>query len=137
MIAPIGSLDGSPPLSQAEGPAKAGTSAEVGEREKLRKAALDFEEVLVRQMLAPLEESLSRSMGGGQGSTPMVSAMVLDQLAAKVNEGGGLGFARVIEEALDRAAGRGREPGGPDKSESRQPITLGGPLLPPKGRVNE
>ncbi len=64
-----------------------------------RKVALQFEEILVRQLLEPLEKSLSKSMGG-DGATPMIGGMIISGLSQSISEGGGLGLARVIEEAL-------------------------------------
>lgn len=79
--------------------------------EKLRKTALEFEAVLVRQMLGPLEKSLTAGMGGSS-STPMVGSMVLESLSRAIADGGGLGLADVIEQALSAAASKEGPPGG-------------------------
>lgn len=80
--------------------------------EKLRKTALEFEAVLVRQMLGPLEKSLTAGMGGSSSSTPMVGSMVLESLSRAIADGGGLGLADVIEQALSAAASKEGPPGG-------------------------
>jgi|GEM_PF-1946966 len=93
------------PRALAKGPAVALTP-EQKEAERIRGVALDFEEVLVKQMLAPLAESMSKAQGAGaEQASPMVGSMVLDSLSRSIRDGGGLGFAEVIEEAL-----RGRSP---------------------------
>ncbi|MCH2108738.1 MAG: hypothetical protein MK135_05380 [Polyangiaceae bacterium] len=80
-------------------PAGSPTQSGKSEAEKTHSAALQFEAIIVRQMLKPLEKSLSASMGEG-GQSPMVGAFVVDALSKGISEGGGLGFASVIEEAL-------------------------------------
>lgn len=72
---------------------------------KTREAALEFESILVRQMLGPLEKSLTAGIGGGGASAPMVGSMVLESLSRSIAEGGGLGLADVIERALSAASG--------------------------------
>lgn len=66
---------------------------------KLREAAKQFEQVLVKQMLKPLEESLSKAMGT-ESANPMIGSLVLDTVSDSISKGGGLGFADVIEQAL-------------------------------------
>jgi peptidoglycan hydrolase FlgJ len=64
----------------------------------VREAAMQFEGILVRQMLAPLEKSLTAGSGGG--SSPMVGGMVMESLSQGILAGGGLGLADIVEEAL-------------------------------------
>lgn len=72
--------------------------------ESARKAALEFESILVRQMLGPLEKSLTSGIGGGSASSPMVGSMILESLSRSIAEGGGLGLADVIEQAFTAAS---------------------------------
>ncbi len=83
-----------------------GASLDKLSNEKLRKTALEFEAVLVRQMLGPLEKSLTSGIGGGGSNTPMVGSMVLESLSRAIADGGGLGLAEVIEQALAAAASK-------------------------------
>lgn len=80
--------------------ASAKEPARSAEQEKIREAALQFEQIMVRQLLQPLEKSLSKSMGGEGSSSPMIGGMLLNSLSESVTNGGGLGLASVIEEAL-------------------------------------
>ena len=66
---------------------------------KIREAAKQFEEVLVKQMLKPLEESLSKAMGT-ESANPMIGSLVLDAVSSSITKGGGLGFADLVEQAL-------------------------------------
>lgn len=69
----------------------------------LAEAAKQFEGILVRQMLAPLEKSLTAGAGGS--NVPMVGGMIMETLSQSIIGGGGLGFSEVIEAALRGAAG--------------------------------
>jgi len=89
-----------------------GSEADSGvDLEKTRKAAREFEGILIRQMLQPLEKSLMAGTGGG-GNVPMVGGMVLESLSQSIVSGGGLGLAEVIETAL---RGRTEPTHGPEK----------------------
>ncbi len=70
---------------------------------KTKEAALQFEQIMIRQMLEPMEKSLSQSFGGGSNS-PMVGGMIMSSLSQSISDGGGLGLADVIEEALRSAS---------------------------------
>ncbi len=80
-------------------------SQKVDGDKKIREAAKQFEEVLVKQMLKPLEESLSKAMGT-ESANPMIGSLVLDAVSSSITKGGGLGFADLVEQAL-----RSRLPG--------------------------
>jgi Rod binding domain-containing protein len=64
--------------------------------EKLRRAATEFESLLVKQLLK------AANMGGSSGSekTSAYADMSVDALASAVERGGGLGLAKRIEEAI-------------------------------------
>lgn len=83
-----------------KGASRVDESSQNKELERLRKAASDFETILIRQMLAPLEKSMTQAMGGAGGASPMVGSMVLESLSQSIAAGGGLGFASIIEEAM-------------------------------------
>ncbi len=104
MIAPLSS----PHVSQhteLQRPLVAQTrQKELGEKQgsleqKTKEAALQFEQIMIRQLLEPMEKSLSKSFGGGSNS-PMIGGMILSSLSQSITDGGGLGLAHVIEEAL-------------------------------------
>lgn len=67
---------------------------------KVREAALNFEGIMVRQLLQPLEKSLAGGMGGEGGASPMVGGMIVNSLSQSIIDGGGLGLADIIEESL-------------------------------------
>ena len=79
----------------------------------LAQAAQQFEGILIRQMLAPLEKSLSAAAGGG--NVPMVGGMVIETLGQGIVQGGGLGLADMIEAALRAAAAGAPEGSGGTK----------------------
>jgi|GEM_PF-3421862 len=66
---------------------------------KSHEAALQFEGILVRELLAPLEKSLSKGMGD-QSASPMIGGMIVNSLGQSIIDGGGLGLAAVIEESM-------------------------------------
>lgn len=61
--------------------------------QKLRKAAGDFESLLVKQMLKEAKMGGSQKEGG-------YADMAVDAMASAVEKGGGLGLARSIERAI-------------------------------------
>ena len=70
----------------------------------IKKAASQFEAIILRQMLAPSMESMmsgglsgSKESGGGGG---MYGYMLTDTLANSLSQGGGLGLARMLEKQL-------------------------------------
>jgi Rod binding domain-containing protein len=68
-----------------------GTSDARGE--KLKKAAMEFESLLVKQML-------QQSKIAGDEKANGYSDMAVDAMTSAVEKGGGLGLARRIEEAI-------------------------------------
>jgi flagellar protein FlgJ len=81
-----------PPAGKAKG-AAAGTSA--ADR---RKAAAQFEAILVRQLLS---QSVGSMMGGtGHTAGLMYGDMMTDVLAQKISSGRGLGLAEMINKQL-------------------------------------
>ena len=68
------------------------------------KVAHEFEALLVRQLVA------SAKLGGKEGERGY-GAMAVDALSTGVMQGGGLGLARQLEDALSRALGE-RKPRG-------------------------
>lgn len=75
-------------------------SADAKADAKVREAALQFEGIMVRQLLQPLEKSLAGGMGGEGGASPMVGGMIVNSLSQSIIDGGGLGLADIIEESL-------------------------------------
>ena len=75
-------------------------SAEAKADAKVREAALQFEGILVRELLQPLEESLAGGIAGEGASSPMIGGMIVNSLGQSITDGGGLGLAAVIEKSL-------------------------------------
>ena len=69
----------------------------------IKKAASQFEAIILRQLLAPsIEPMMSGGLGGSQGSGGggMYGYMLTDTLANSLSQGGGLGLARMLEKQL-------------------------------------
>jgi len=68
----------------------------------IKKAASQFEAIILRQLLAPsIEPMMSGGLGGAQGSGGgMYGYMLTDTLANSLSQGGGLGLARMLEKQL-------------------------------------
>ena len=80
--------------------------------EKLRKAAKEFEALLIGQMLKSVRES---SFGGGWGSGDQAGEVALEMADQQVSQmlatNGGLGLARLITKGLEqRLAGTIKPP---------------------------
>lgn len=91
-------------------PGSPGLDRANAESKELRRVALQFEEIMVRTLLKPLEKSLAKGMGG-EKSSPMVGGMIVSSLSDSIARGGGLGLANVIEQALRGHGSAQREPG--------------------------
>lgn len=70
--------------------------------EEIKKAASQFEAIILRQLLAPtIEPVMSGSMGGGESSGGGVYGyMLTDVLSNSLAQGGGLGWGRMLEKQL-------------------------------------
>jgi Rod binding domain-containing protein len=64
---------------------------------KVHKAAQDFEAMFVRQILS------AAKVGGNHAKQSGYDGMAVDAIAGAVSQGGGLGLAQHIEDALARA----------------------------------
>jgi len=65
----------------------------------IKKAASQFEAIILRQLLAPsIEPMMNGSLGGAKSSGgSMYGYMLTDTLANSIAQGGGLGLARILE----------------------------------------
>lgn len=91
------------PAQSAAAPA-AGARPKDARQAELHRAAMEFESVLVRQLLAA-----TRLGGGAEGP---YGGMAVDALATGISKVGGLGLAQRIEEAVRQASA------GPEKKTS-------------------
>jgi len=69
----------------------------------IKKAASQFEAIILRQMLAPsMESMMSGGLSGSKesGGGGMYGYMLTDTLANSLSQGGGLGLARMLEKQL-------------------------------------
>jgi Rod binding domain-containing protein len=75
--------------------------------EDVKKAARQFEAILMRQLLAPAIEPMMNGSLGGASTTGggVYGYMLTDVLANSITQGGGLGLASVIESQLSPRAG--------------------------------
>lgn len=89
-LAQPASSPGKPPQAKAPTPGE------------IKKAASQFEAIIIRQLLAPsIEPVMSGGLGGAQGSGGGVYGyMLTDVLASSLSQGGGLGWARLLEKQL-------------------------------------
>ncbi|MGD0677152.1 MAG: hypothetical protein ABSC94_17185 [Polyangiaceae bacterium] len=90
--------------------------------QKLRKAAGDFESLLVKQLLKEAKMG-GTDKGNGYGD------MAIDALASAVEKGGGLGLSKHIEQAVE-ARGPTHPPVGPTA-----PNLPDGPITPTRTTV--
>jgi flagellar protein FlgJ len=69
----------------------------------IKKAASQFEAIILRQLLAPsMESMMSGGLSGSKesGGGGMYGYMLTDTLANSLSQGGGLGLARMLEKQL-------------------------------------
>ncbi len=70
--------------------------------QEIKKAAAQFEAIIMRQLLAPtIEPIMSGGMGGAKDAGGGIYGyMLTDVLATGLAQGGGLGWARMLEKQL-------------------------------------
>jgi Rod binding domain-containing protein len=85
---------------RASGALSSKQKVESKEDAKIKEAALQFEGILVRELLQPLEASLAGGIAGEGASSPMIGGMIVNSLGQSITDGGGLGLAAVIEKSL-------------------------------------
>ena len=73
---------------------------------RLHQAAVQFESMLLKDLLKPLAESAG--MGGTDGGeqTGTLQSFAVDAIASTMGKSGALGFARQIEQTLSRGAAK-------------------------------
>ncbi len=73
----------------------------VGDNEKLREAAADFESIFLSQMLQPMFSNVGKDplTGGGPG-TDIFKSMFVDEIGKAVSRAGGLGIAGQVYSEL-------------------------------------
>lgn len=73
----------------------------VSQTSPARKAAMQFEAIMVRQLLSQsVGKLLSSGSGGSQTGSDVYGYMLTDSIADKITQGGGLGLARMLEKQL-------------------------------------
>lgn len=97
-IASITSLSGSPAAALAALTPAGGASPTASTAAQRKKAAAQFEAIMVRQLLS---KSVGSMMGGSGHTTGLIYGdMMTDVLAQKLTEGQGLGLGRLIEQQI-------------------------------------
>ena len=78
------------------------SGSKVATPEEIKKAASQFEAIIMRQLLAPtIEPIMSGGMGGAKDAGGGVYGyMLTDVLATGLSQGGGLGWAKMLEKQL-------------------------------------
>lgn len=94
---------GLPPVDQAQLPADVRSAAP--QRRRAYEAGLGFEQLLVQQLAQSLTSSASDALGG---DSPYAS-LLPDALSQGVMDGGGLGLARQLTDAIAPAAPKAPE----------------------------
>jgi flagellar protein FlgJ len=100
---------------------KNGSGSKVPTAGEVKKAASQFEAIILRQLLAPtIEPVMSGGTGGGGQSSGggVYGYMLTDVLANSLAQGGGLGWAKMLEKQLTPAHA------GPESDNSNLPKTL-------------
>ena len=73
----------------------------------VRRAAQQFEAILMRQLLAPAIEPMMNGSPGGEGGAGgggVYSYMLTDVLSNAMTQGGGLGLGKILERQMSPAA---------------------------------
>ena len=94
-------------ISPAAGALPAANSPQSGTvSPRLHQAAVQFESMLLKDLLKPLSESagMSGTASGEQAGT--LQSFAVDAIAGTMAKSGALGFARQIEETLSRGAAK-------------------------------
>lgn len=75
---------------------------------EIKKAAAEFEAMMIAQMLQPMFESLSTdgAFGGGSGEE-MFRPMLVEQYAKGIAKNGGIGLSDVVAQEMLRMQGMG------------------------------
>jgi Rod binding domain-containing protein len=76
----------------------------------LRKAAQEFEAILLREMLKYVEKCGKLGTGGDDSGQNIYGSMVVDAVAGAVAQAGGLGLTKVITSAWQSAERDAPEP---------------------------
>jgi len=98
------------PSATPQSQLKAAATGAEKERAAARKAAREFEGLLVGMMLKSMRETVGKDMLAGKGQGEEIYRSLLDQEYAKaVVEQGGLGLAKVIEAQLINQQPRTRQ----------------------------
>ncbi len=104
---------------------KAGGAGADKEKAAARKAAREFEGLLVGMMLKSMRETVGKDMLAGKGQSEEIYRSLLDQEYAKaVVEQGGLGLAKVIEQQLISQPTR-TQPTAVKPEEAASPLPVG------------
>jgi flagellar protein FlgJ len=89
-------------------PGAAPTAADGAAPGEVKKAASQFEAIIIRQLLAPsIEPIMSGGLGGATGGSSgggMYGYLLTDMLAEKLAQGGGLGLGAMLQKQFDPAA---------------------------------
>ena len=89
------------------GCAAAGLSQSGTVAPRLHQAAVQFEAMLLKDLLKPLSEATGMNeSGGGEGQTGALQSFAVDAIASTMAKSGALGFAKQIEQTLSRGAAK-------------------------------
>ena len=96
-------------ISNRQAAASSGNSPETSAHKKLRKAAQEFEGILISQLWGEFKSSLSSI----EGDTPMAGSDTLNSLAIQtlstaLASRGGLGIAKMLVHQLEPSLNRGK-----------------------------
>ncbi len=115
-------IDRIPPAA-APSQLKAAAPGAEKERAAARKAAREFEGLLVGMMLKSMRETVGKDMLAGKGQSEEIYRSLLDQEYAKaVVEQGGLGLAKVIEAQLINQSRTHRSGDKPEEAANLPPV---------------
>jgi Rod binding domain-containing protein len=93
---------------QGVNPAGAGPAMETAAHRKLRKAAQDFEAILISELWERFQPSFSSLSGDvPPAGSDTLSSLALQAISAGLAQRGGLGIARMLVRQLEPSLGRG------------------------------
>jgi peptidoglycan hydrolase FlgJ len=89
-------------IAQQESISGRNTTRKAATPEEVKKAASQFEAIIMRQLLAPtIEPIMSAGVGGAKDAGGGIYGyMLTDVLATGLSQGGGLGWAKMLEKQL-------------------------------------
>ena len=97
-------------LAHRQGVTSAGSTAETPAHKKLRKAAQDFEGILISQLLGEFKVGLSSLSGDSPlAGSDTLNSLAIQTLSSALASRGGLGIGQMLVHQLEPSLSRGQQ----------------------------